>query len=97
MAYRTIILTTICLGLFFESHAINVTKLPHGLLQKSDELKTFNALYHLVIVFGNPGQYKHVNVTSMICNISATIVAEQFPGMEYASVLLEQLLTRYQA
>ena len=50
-----------------------------------------------MIVFGNPGQYKHVNVTSMIRNISATIVAEQFPGMEYASVLLEQLLTRYQA
>ena len=50
-----------------------------------------------MIVFGNPGQYKHVNVTNMIRNISATIVAEEFPGMEYASVLLEQLLTRYQA
>ena len=50
-----------------------------------------------MIVFGNPRQYKNVNVTKMICNTSAMIVAERFPGMEYASVLLEQLLTRYQA
>lgn len=50
-----------------------------------------------MIVFGNPGQYKHVNITNMIRNTSAMILAERFPNMEYASVLLEQLLTRYQA
>ncbi len=76
---------------------VNVTRLPHGLLEKTDYSYTCTALYHLVIAFGSPEVEHYENITSMIRNVSELVKQERFPGMGFTSVLLEQLNERYRA
>ena len=50
---------------------------------------------NVVIVFGQPVGHEHENILGVLRNTSALIQTEHLPGMDYASVLLNQLFNMY--
>lgn len=73
---------------------LTVTPLPHGLLERTETVQTCSAIYHLVVVFGNPSTELYQNVTDYIKDTETMLKKEQFKSLQYAVELLKQLRNR---
>ena len=97
MENRTSFFTAVCFFLLCQTGTAKLTvdRLPHGLLERNETIQTCTAMYHLIIVFGGPSIEHNGNVSALIMDTSELVKQEQFPGMDFALTLLEQLNSRY--
>ena len=64
-------------------------------MQQEESVRTCSALYHLVVVFGNPEASHNSTITALINETQELI--EHVPGSQYAAALLESVKHRLNA
>jgi hypothetical protein len=81
------------------SASLEITRIPHGLLESNETVQSCTAMYHLVVVFGGPKLMieQDEDIGEQIDELAELIKRSESEWMQTASSLLGQISTRYRA
>ena len=96
MAAGTNFVITICHVLLWSTvGGVNVTPLPHGLMERNVTMQVCTSMYHLIVTFGEQPVVDRQNISGILEDLSDLVRRENLPALNFAAVLLHHLATRY--